>query len=214
MLWNSTFGAPRLSPKAFHATLAKYKQETKWFSEPLAKLLVSSCQREADPFCNDKVIQKQLLFEGSKIYVLYNYAPVALGKEKLDFLILPKCHRARFSDLTQSEYIEAMHYSQALIRHFNQKGFLTTYLFDKTGDEAGQTVLHWHQHVIFTKSKTEELLGKLKVFKNMLFGSSPLSVEALQERVLHLRVELKDELQEFSPRTLSTSSTLQKEAAA
>ena len=48
------------------------------------------------------------------------------------------------------------------------------YLFHKTGIDAGQTVPHWHMHLIVTANKTQGFFGKLTVLKNMLFGSSPM----------------------------------------
>ena len=147
-----------------------------------------------DAFCNPKVLDKQRVFEGKEINVLYNYAPIGLGEEKLHFLIVPKEHHPNFSDLTKSEYLESMQLSQKLIKFYQGKGFHTAYLFDKTGAEAGQTVPHWHEHVVFTATKTQELFGKWTVLKNMVLGSSPLPPKELQNRVQSLKKELAEVL--------------------
>jgi diadenosine tetraphosphate (Ap4A) HIT family hydrolase len=118
--------------------------------------------------------------------VLTNYAPIVLGSS-LHFLIVPKEHRTGFFDLEESEYVEAMKFSEKLIAYYSRNGLRTAYLFDKTGAEAGQTVPHWHQHVVFTATKTQEILGKLRVFKNLLWRPSPLPENRLQTRVHNLR---------------------------
>jgi diadenosine tetraphosphate (Ap4A) HIT family hydrolase len=145
-----------------------------------------------DAFCDQKVIDKQLVFEGKEINILYNYAPIVLGEGKLHFLIVPKQHRSKFTDLTETEYLDVMQLSQKLVGFYKGKGYHTAYLFDKTGIEAGQTVPHWHEHVVFTATKTQEFFGKLTVLKNMLFGSSPLPSKELQIRVLLLKEDLNE----------------------
>jgi len=81
-----------------------------------------------------------------------------------------------------------------LIRFYKENGCHTAYLFDKAGAEAGQSVPHWHEHLIFTATKTQELFGKLIILKNMLIGSSPLPEKELQSRVQLLKIELKEVL--------------------
>lgn len=190
VLWRITFGAPKLSETARLQCAERYKQ---LFDQAVSEMSVSSSTKplsQPDAFCNPEVIQRQRVYEGKTINVLYNYAPIGLGKRKLHFLIVPKAHRTGFSDLTEAEYAESMKISGKLVDHYKKEGYSTAYLFDKTGVEAGQTVPHWHQHVVFTANKTEELLGKLKIFKNMLFGSSPLPKTELEAQVHALRTEL------------------------
>ncbi len=192
VLWNVSFEGPYL-PKAKRLDVAK-----NLFLEPHFNQLesVEKGIKGNDAFCNQKVIDNQRVFEGDEVNVLYNYAPIGLGKGKLHFLIVPKEHRSRFSDLTESEYLESMRLAQKLIIFYKDKGYDTTYLFDKSGAQAGQTVPHWHEHVVFTATKTQEFFGKLTVLKNMLIGSSPLSQKELQFRVFLLRKELTKVLTE------------------
>lgn len=129
-----------------------------------------------------------MVFEGKKINVLYNYAPLVGGKEKLHFLIVPKQHRPKFSDLTEAEYLEAMVIAQKLISFYKDKGYHTAYLFDKSGREAGQTVPHWHEHLVFPS--TQAFLVMLSVLKNILIGPSCIPQDELQIRVQSLKKEL------------------------
>ncbi len=66
----------------------------------------------------------------------------------------------------------------------------TAYQFAKTGLQAGQTVNHCHEHLIFTATKTQEFFSKLRVLKNMCWPASPLSKEELSQRVKALKKEL------------------------
>lgn len=143
-----------------------------------------------DAFCNPDVITKQLVFEGKKINVLYNYAPIAIGKEKLHFLMVPKEHRGTFADLTQDEYVEAASLSQKLVQYYKNKGFTIADLFNKAGKDAGQTVPHWHEHAVFVTNKTDEFFSKLKVLVKMLFFSSPIPPDELKKKVEALKIEL------------------------
>jgi diadenosine tetraphosphate (Ap4A) HIT family hydrolase len=191
VLWNITFGGSRQSP--IERKTVKDAFSTEEGSSSQADLIKNIAQGN-DAFCKQPVIDKQLVFEGKEVHVLYNYAPLSIGKEKLHFLIVPKQHRPKFSDLTETEYLEAMKLSQKLVTFYQKKGYPTAFIFNKTGFEAGQTVPHWHQHVVITATKTQELMGKLGVFKNMIFSSSPLPPKELQTRVQSLRADLSEVL--------------------
>jgi len=147
-----------------------------------------------DVFCDPVIIARQLIFEGNEINILYSHAPIAFGEKKLHFLIVPKQHRQKFSDLTKSEYLEAMQLSRKLVNFYQRKGDSTVYLFHKTGIEAGQMIPHWIGHVVFAATKTQEFFSKLRVLKNMMFGSSPLSEEEFARRVESLQKELAEAL--------------------
>ncbi len=148
---------------------------------------------ENDAFCKASTIDKQWVITGKKVNVLFNYAPIGLGgEERLHFLIVPKAHRTRFTDITRDEYRESMQFATKLISHFKKtRKSSHAYLFHKTGRDAGQTVPHWHMHLIFAQTKAQDFLSKLQLVKNILFGSTPLKADLLQKRVLELREELR-----------------------
>lgn len=150
-------------------------------------------KKGSDPFCQPERIEKQIVITGEKVNVLFNYAPIGLGGEKLHFLIVPKEHRQAFTNLAVDEYLESMELATHLVKHFkqNRQNVENIYLMSKTGKDAGQTVDHWHLHVIVSTSKTQDIWGKLTVFKNILFGgSSPMKADALKARVASLSQEL------------------------
>jgi diadenosine tetraphosphate (Ap4A) HIT family hydrolase len=194
VLWNITFGGLKLSKDDRQNIAEDFQKESEIFSKPVEKAAepAEEATFQKDAFCNSEIIERQKILEGKEVNVLYNYAPMVLNKDKLDFLITPKKHRFRFSDLTKEEYLEVMQFSQKLCRFYKDKGYETAFIFDKTGSQAGQTIPHFHEHLVFTASKTQEIFGKLQVLKNMLFGSSPLSEVELQERVGVLKNELRE----------------------
>lgn len=196
VLWKITFGGSSL-PYIERLKIAKdFAKNKELFSAPSTEQIesVKSISAKNDAFCNPEVIKKQAVFEGKHVNVLYNYAPIAIGEGKLHFLIVPKKHHVTFSELTKEEYLESADLEQKLIKFYLGKGYHTAYLFNKTGAEAGQTVPHWHEHLVFTATKTQEFFGRLIVLKNMLFGSSPLSKSELQKRVELLKIELRETL--------------------
>nr|QIQ10885.1 hypothetical protein OJOKFFHK_00028 [uncultured bacterium] len=99
------------------------------------------------------------MFEGKYVNILYNYAPIAIDENKLHFMLVPKAHREMFSELSVDEYLEASALEQKLGAYYKRQGYQAAYLFNKTGAEAGQTVPHWHEHVIFTATKVQDLYG-------------------------------------------------------
>lgn len=142
--------------------------------------------RSDDAFCKDSVIvaQKVVDEEDKSVRVLYDYRPLS----KHHFLIVTKEHREKFSDLPLKGFLEASEYAQTLLKKYG-KPELPAYLYFKTGKEAGQTVPHWHMHVIQTDE--EGALAKFgKVLLNMTIGYSPLSKNELEARVKTFRQEL------------------------
>lgn len=193
VLWKIAFGASLL-PQTQREKEAKELQNALALEDDNKRESIAPPTRGSDVFCNPQVIERQLVFEGKEINVLYNYAPIALDEKKLHFLITPKQHRVRFSDLTETEYVEARQVAQRLVQFYKDRGYTFAYLFNKTGARAGQSVFHWHEHVIFAATKTRALFGKLLVLKKMLLPVWPLSPEELEQRVHLLRRELKDAL--------------------
>lgn len=62
----------------------------------------------------------------------------------------------------------------------------------KTGIDAGQTVPHFHLHLMVEADKAEGIWGRLKIAKNILFNMVPLmnhrlNGEALLEKVNQYR---------------------------
>lgn len=185
VLWRVAFGGTFLSAEDRQKISNSLIVEQ--LSLPQERVLTEHL--ESDAFCNRDVIQKQLVLEGEFIYVLYNYAPINTG-EQLHFLLVPKRHCQHLENLTKGEYVELLSLSQRLVAFYQGQGQLTAHLFNKNGKPAGQTVPHFHQHIVFTATETQDRWGQLAVLKNMLFGSSPLSEEELATRVATLRETL------------------------
>jgi diadenosine tetraphosphate (Ap4A) HIT family hydrolase len=145
-----------------------------------------------DSFCKDDTIERQWVITGRKVNVLFNYAPIGFGGERLHFLVVPKQHRETFTDVTQEEYCESLELTGKLIDHVTatRKAVKNVYLLNKTGIDAGQTVKHWHLHAIFSTNKAQDFWGKITVIKNILLGPSPMKREDLAKKVDELREEL------------------------
>lgn len=192
VLWNIIFGAGYADVEERALVAKQYDKYKSKFSAPLTQEIQKTQEliEGSDPFCNPQIIEKQRVFEGKQVNVLYNYAPVTIGEGKLHFLLMPKNHHEKFSDLTNEEYLEISELRSKLLKHYQSHGYDVAYVFNKTGAPAGQTVPHFHEHVILAASKTHELIGKLRVLKNMLFGSSKLPDDELKQKVSSLKSEL------------------------
>lgn len=161
-------------------------------SEPNNSIQVSN-----DAFCRQEIIQKQRVYEGNSIELLYNYAPLGFGsdQEKLHFLVIPKKHKERFEKLSLEEYVEAMEVAQKLSAFLEEKKQCAqVHLFHKNGPSVGMTVPHWHLHIVGVVNSKESFLGKLAVLRNMLLGSFALKDSELKERVEQYQKEWEDYL--------------------
>ncbi len=178
--WGILFNSPCLSEIDRQALKNKYNEFIPVFEKAYTYISEKTSCPDADVFCHQDVINRQRLYDGKLMMVLYNYAPLAIGEDKLHFLIIPKSHRTGFPDLTLDEYLEAQEIASKLINYYEEKGFPIVYLYHKTGKYAGQTVPHWHEHVIFASDKSNEILAKWIFIGKKLFGSKPLSEKELE----------------------------------
>lgn len=193
VLWRVTFGGITLSYEE-KAALRDKVEAMAQNDNPFEEISLNPDENliDSDAFCNPEVIERQCVFNGDKVSILYDYAPISLGGEKLHFLFIPAEHRSTFRQLTESEYLEACGLAQQLINHFKATREIdSAYFLHKSGADAGQVVPHWHMHLIFTTNTRQDMLGKVTVLKNMLFGSQPLSPEELLNKVSELKEELK-----------------------
>jgi diadenosine tetraphosphate (Ap4A) HIT family hydrolase len=191
ILWNTTYGPTRLSDSKRSRQANEFRTELDFLTHNLIEENdLPSKHIGHDLFCSPSIIDAQRVYEGKTVNLLYDYAPLT----KLHFLIVTKKHHEKFAELSEEEYLEAALLTQKLMLYYQQKGYRFTNLFVKTGKEAGQSQPHWHQHLIFTSSRKEELSGVLIILKNLFFGHSPLSKEMLNERISTLKAELNENL--------------------
>lgn len=190
VLWRTIFGGIEISKQEMQDQVQNFTHLLRTFPEISQSLDVPS--QGSDSFCKTNTIDRQWVITGDKVNVLFNYAPIGFGGERLHFLVVPKNHRETFTDVTKDEYSESMTLTNRLIDHFteNRKTVENAYLLHKTGIDAGQTVKHWHLHVIFSMNKAQDIWGKFTVFKNILLGSSPMKKEDLALKVNSFREEL------------------------
>ncbi|MCB1118095.1 MAG: HIT domain-containing protein [Chlamydiia bacterium] len=125
-----------------------------------------------NPFTDQQVIDRQHLAEGSVSRVLYNYAPLI----EPHLLFIPKQWRGDFRALDKSEFLEMC--QMASIAMSRMSG--TSYLFFKNGKPAGQSVPHFHFHLVSAPDERTALFAKCKIIKNILIGPSAMSAEALE----------------------------------
>lgn len=189
VLWRTVFGGIVISKESSENQAKRYKVllESPEITEPLNV----SCKSN-DSFCKDDTIERQWVITGKKVNVLFNYAPIGFGGERLHFLVVPKEHRETFTDVTQEEYCESLELTTKLVDHFTEtrKNVKNVFLLNKTGVDAGQTVKHWHLHVIFSTNTSQVFWGKITIIKNILLGSSPMKKDDLAKKVGELRKEL------------------------
>lgn len=189
VLWRTIFGgitAPKVSREKQFKNYERLFNNSPKVIEP-----EGLANKGTDSFCKNETIERQWVITGKKVNVLFNYAPIGFGGEKLHFLVVPKEHRKNFTDVTCEEYCESLALTSKLVDHFSKtrNSVKNVYLLNKTGIDAGQTVNHWHLHAIFSTNSAQDFWGKITVLKNILFGSSPMKKDDLEKKVKALREE-------------------------
>jgi diadenosine tetraphosphate (Ap4A) HIT family hydrolase len=189
--WKLTFGASELTSEEKKRLFNEYCNDYYAFQESTKYQPAKDDLIGTDAFCNPQVIEKQNIFDGKHVRLLYNYDPLGWGENKHHFLIVTKAHKEKFSDLSLEEYLEASEMAQKLISHYRIKGFPIAALCHRTGKLAGQTVPHWHLHVVFASSKADEFMQQLQVLGRSFFGHHPISNEELYQKVTKYQEELR-----------------------
>ena len=101
---------------------------------------------------------------------------------------MTKTHRDSFKDMTKEEFVEVLDLAKRVGNLFPGD----KYVLCKTGLDAGQTVPHFHLHLIIADGKIEGISGRLKIARNILFNIIPylsgrLKGDALAQRVIQYR---------------------------
>ncbi len=177
VLWRATRGGSAQTDEQCEAVKQYYREKHE---------VVRPSSPKTDAFCQRKVLDSQRVIGGETVDVLFNYAP--LGEEH--FLIVPHVHRTDFSEVKQGEFVEAMMWVDNIARHYLNKG-LHCHVFHKTGIHAGQTVPHWHVHVIVV-DPSQDWKERLRMAWRMILWASPLPPQQLKDRVQKLQLELQD----------------------
>lgn len=219
LIWNNSFGNALLTEEEQAAQCARM---SKTLEEAAPQVEFAPKNQLPDPFCEKAVLEKQTILETPHMRLLYDRYPGKAIEELPHFLIITKAHKESISELTADEYLEAMQLVRKIVNYSQEEWPTSTlFLLNKSGAPAGQTVGHWHLHVIVNKDdatlpsfqfpcnktptsctrlsspflKVQKMCGSWwQGCKNLLFILFPhgrLSDEELQERVDYYRKELQ-----------------------
>ncbi|MGM0439816.1 MAG: HIT family protein [Chlamydiota bacterium] len=189
VLCKNMFGAPKV-PAAIRQQFRDIYHL--WWAEkgPISPSEVDEPSSD-DVFCKPAVIDGDAVIKGEHINIVWNYKPIGSQQEKLHFLLVPKKHRSTPLDISEEEYSEAMMFAYKLVDYFSEHRDLQEVFFvNNTGKASGQSVPHWHMHLIFLDVDTATVAGKLEVIKGRTFRSPPMEKEAIAEKVAALHHEL------------------------
>jgi histidine triad (HIT) family protein len=134
-------------------------------------------------FCDEKVLEAQVFYEGDLVLALCTHKPVVDGH----CLIIPKRHVERFERLSDKEILEMAHVikkiDEAVIREFQTISYL---LLEKNGKEAGQTVPHVHFHYMPKKEGEDSAVAFMA---KMLIANlkSPLEKKKMESLVQKMK---------------------------
>lgn len=194
VLWNIVFGGAALSDEERDLMFEFYSTALETTTVEPLESDSSSDELNSNPFCDESVIEKHWVLKGEKVQILYNFTPLFFSGKNPHFLVVPYAHRKNFRYMTEEEAVEASLLTQLLVKHFGEtRSPHEVHIYHKNGGaDVGQTIPHWHQHVLFIAEKNESTWGKLHLLKNMLVHPFTYSREEVSDVVELLREELKE----------------------
>lgn len=185
------FGGKIASEAIRKSVMDDYKNANEIFTASLESPLEPKApvQKSNDAFCTPKIVDSQKIIDDPEkdVRVLYDYKPLT----KHHFLVVSKEHYESYSEMPFKAYMQGVKYAKMLFEKYGKKDS-TAYLYHKTGKLAGQTVPHWHMHVVITETKNQNRWGILKVLFNTVWGVSPLKPAVQAERVKAYREQLSE----------------------
>lgn len=153
--------------------------------------LSSSCRKSPAPtlcpFCNPEILERQMCYEDSLLWVLYTHAPIVPAH----FLIIPKRHIERFEQLTNEELTQIGKVTNKLQTAAHKALGVSAYLLhQKNGVEVGQQVPHIHIHMIGRAKGDGSMLS---LIWNILMAQvrGPLPQEKLQKTIDAIKQEMQ-----------------------
>jgi len=131
-------------------------------------------------FCNEKVLEKQSVFQGKNCQILATNKPVVAGH----LLVIAKRHVERFEDLKEEEMVEML----ALIRKINSVAHTGYLILQKNGKEAGQSVPHVHIHYIPREQGDSGLWLAFRLLTRHWF--KPVHAEEMHNTITPLQISM------------------------
>lgn len=144
-------------------------------------------------FCDDSVIQRQLVYEYEDVVVLYNIRKSP--KAGSCFLVLPKRHIEKVYGLTPSEIHNIWIVRKALTQLLKETHPESQVIVYTQDDPAvGQTVFHSHEQVVAVDPETVALTWTFM----SLYPNGNVSDEEMLSVQEEFRTKLKQKIKEFS----------------
>ncbi|MCB1149011.1 MAG: HIT family protein [Chlamydiia bacterium] len=184
VMWKVAFGVDPISEEE---RIHLADQNRTRFQKPIPHLTEAHpAETASDPFCDPEVLAKQTIYRGKKVSLLYDHSPMRLGGEMPHFLVITNAHKTHFEELSPDEYIEAMQVANAVASYFQEaQPKSTLYFLHKKGRPAGQTVPHWHMHIIVKEDDASIASFQFPCLK------SPTSCTSLSSPFLLIRNKLR-----------------------
>lgn len=221
VMWRVSYGPKNLSPRDREKMREReHRLLGNLSSEIASSPLESPPVKGEDPFCDPSIITKQCIYEGNMMRVLFDYSRYRFLGDDPHFLIIPKEHKAVFTELTKEEYQEALTLAQKIACYFaDLSPSYVIHLYHKNGHRAGQTVPHWHLHILVINAvcepgatlltntvrstgllspfqrlsdMTKKTYNNSRDFFSLIFPRERLSKEDLEEKTLYWRKQLTE----------------------
>ncbi len=168
-------------------TLFGSTQATTAVALPAAVASVDVKRTGGGALVEQEVIDKQLVWQGRNINVLYNFRPIKTATQvHLLLVVKPERPGRNFGEISREDYIEVLDVARAIDQRArevwkDQKEEVETYIFDKTGSFAGQTQPIYHAHVVVTLGAKDSTWGKLRLLWRMVWTPAALKDDKLRE---------------------------------
>jgi diadenosine tetraphosphate (Ap4A) HIT family hydrolase len=111
----------------------------------LSLQLALFAEEDPCPFCSEKVLKRQQVYENDYFRIILEHCPIIEGH----LLVIPKRHIMKAHELTQEEGASLIEAIQKTVQAFRSTFDTDEYIvYEKNGPHAGQSVFHVHFHLI------------------------------------------------------------------
>jgi len=141
-------------------------------------------------FCDPQIIGKQQIFENDSFHVLVDYKPLAPGH----LLIVSKTCIIKAEEMNEQQNRDYLSARKKVCELFSKVLKTDQYIeLSKAGADAGQTVKHFHSHMVPIQSSKWRMLGQLMVLAKIALPICcvrPLKPETLKAEVAKFKAAL------------------------
>ena len=140
------------------------------------------------PFCDADILKTNHIFSedsAKNIRIIFNKFPYPSLDQGIHLLCTLITHKAHPNDLSSAEFVEQIDAAHSMSRKLHNEAYTQEY-FTNWGAIAGQSVPHWHSHIVSFNEPPCSLTEKMQRQKNQ-------RIQSIEEAFIRVKKKLASE---------------------